>query len=315
MSSKEFISCVMLMPYFGKWPDYIWLFLEGCRRNPSFSFLFLTDCPPVDAPPNVRFVATTIAAVRQRAEAALGTNVALERPYKLCELKPAYGLIFAEHTAGYDFWGFGDIDCVYGNLGRYASQEVLSRVDIFCCRKEYVSGVFTLVRNNELMNRLFMRSLDWRRAFGSSKYVGFDECSGVISALIAGEDIKNCRTEMETMTHVVFDAIASGEVRGYFETVAVEDIHAKTYLAPTGVVQNYTSWMLVHFVIAKRRWYFSFPKWDGIPERYTITRHGFWREDERTVFAKIAAWPWRKAMNSLFGKVSNRAKRKFVQSE
>ena len=303
-------TCVLLMPYFGAWPEGLEFYLDGCRRNPQFSFVFITDGEPVPAPPNVRFVKSTLRAVRERASEVLGMAVALENAYKLCDLRPAYGLVFAEYVRGYEFWGFGDIDCIYGNLGRYATPEVLSRVDVFCCRKEYVSGVFSLVRNSELMNRLFMRSRDWERVLSSSQYNGFEECGKAWRALIEGKDIKSCVTEVESFTSVVFDAIESGEVRGFFETVAVEDIHAETHLSSGGVIQNYTGWMLVHFVVAKSRWFFNFPTWRAVPERYVITRRGFWREGENSAVRRMAAWPWRKAVKSLLVKVRRKVRRK-----
>ena len=43
-------------------------------------------------------------------------QVTLDRPYKLCDFKPAYGFIFGEYLKEYDYWGHCDIDIVWGDL-------------------------------------------------------------------------------------------------------------------------------------------------------------------------------------------------------
>lgn len=42
---------VILIPYFGRWPDWFPLYLESCRANPSVDSIFFTDCAVPDNPP------------------------------------------------------------------------------------------------------------------------------------------------------------------------------------------------------------------------------------------------------------------------
>lgn len=90
----------------------------------------------------------------------MGISVAIERPYKLCVLRPAYEDIFSEYLDCCDFWGFGDIDLIYGNIRDFASDKVLAKFDVFSARKEYISGSFSLFRNNDFINGLYKRSPD-----------------------------------------------------------------------------------------------------------------------------------------------------------
>ena len=47
----------------------------------------------------------------------LGINFTQKhKAYKLCGCKPFYGVIHKEELRGYDYWGFGDIDLIYGDL-------------------------------------------------------------------------------------------------------------------------------------------------------------------------------------------------------
>lgn len=34
----------MIVPYFGKWPEWMDLYLYSCSKNPQVDFLFFTDC-------------------------------------------------------------------------------------------------------------------------------------------------------------------------------------------------------------------------------------------------------------------------------
>jgi len=60
----------------------------------------------------------------------LGFEVDIESEYKLCDFKPAYGLIFSEHFKDYDFWGYCDIDIIFGNIRAYMTDVLLNEYDI-----------------------------------------------------------------------------------------------------------------------------------------------------------------------------------------
>ena len=82
-------------------------------------------------------------------------------PYKLCDLKPALGYIHADRIKGFDFWAFGDIDLVYGNLRQYFNEARLKRYHLLSTHERRVSGHLCLIRNTERERRLFMRIDNW----------------------------------------------------------------------------------------------------------------------------------------------------------
>jgi hypothetical protein len=51
-----------------------------------------------------------------RLEAVTGLGLNLSNPYKLCDYKPLYARIFSELVAPYDYWGWGDLDVLYGDI-------------------------------------------------------------------------------------------------------------------------------------------------------------------------------------------------------
>jgi len=169
-------SICFVIPYFGKWPFWFPFFIESCRANPTIQWLFYTDCgTPEHLPANVEIVETTFSSYCQRVSDALDIRFQPDFAYKLCDMRPAIGLIHQSDLAGYDFWAYGDIDLVYGNIRRYFSAERLSRADIFSTHQRRIAGHFCLIRNTEKMRRAFMSARDWQVKLADKQHVFFDE--------------------------------------------------------------------------------------------------------------------------------------------
>ena len=56
-------------------------------------------------------------------------DIALKAPYKLCDYKPAYGYLFQEYLEGYEYWGYCDVDMIFGNLKRFLPDNVIGEYD------------------------------------------------------------------------------------------------------------------------------------------------------------------------------------------
>lgn len=156
----------LLIPYFGRWPFWIPFFLRTCKRNADIDWLFFSDCGvPDDLPDNVRIVPISFADYCQLVSERLGISFKPNNPYKLCDIKPALGHIHADHLDGFDFWGFSDIDLIYGDLRGYFSEDRLARYDLLSTHARRVSGHLCLLRNNERMRQAFMCAPGWQACF------------------------------------------------------------------------------------------------------------------------------------------------------
>ncbi|MDR0528839.1 MAG: hypothetical protein LBG69_04425 [Zoogloeaceae bacterium] len=156
----------ILIPYFGRWPFWTPFFLESCRKNPDIDWLFFSDCgQPDDLPDNVRVQPIRYEDYLALISEKLGMDFSPSSPYKLCDLRPAYGFIHEEAIKGYDFWGFGDVDLVYGKLREYLTEELLQRYDLISNHARRVSEHLCVIRNNSRMNRAFTKIPDWRQRF------------------------------------------------------------------------------------------------------------------------------------------------------
>lgn len=180
-----------IIPYIGKFNNYFNLWLQSCRNNPTVDWYILTDNKDsYDYPDNVHKIETTMTELRERFNGALGFNVALERPYKFCDLKPTYGYVFNDIVKDYDFWGYCDVDLVFGNIRKFITDDILDNYDMIS-RWAHC----TLIKNNDMNNRLFMTVLpngtggylpSYKEAFSSTNSYIFDEVSFLIYAMQAG---------------------------------------------------------------------------------------------------------------------------------
>ncbi len=174
MKKIALIAC-----YFGPFPLWFPFWMKTCAANPSLDFLIYTDQPePENVPGNMSFRKTTLAAVRKLAAEKLDfPALSLERPYKLCDYKPLYGLIFQDDLTAYDFWGHLDVDLFLGNISRFVSDEMLEKYD-----KLYPLGHLSIYRNTEECSRRFFldgAKYDWRDVLSIDKNFCFDEWPGI----------------------------------------------------------------------------------------------------------------------------------------
>ena len=105
---------VIIFPYFGTLPPQYKMWRVSAVYNSTIDFMFFTDAD-VKSAKNIIVHKMTFSDFQGIAQKAFDFPITLDRPYKLCEYKQAYGLILQEYIKNYDFWGFGDL---YRNISR-----------------------------------------------------------------------------------------------------------------------------------------------------------------------------------------------------
>lgn len=269
----------LLIPYYGKWPVYFNLYLESCRYNPWIDFVFITDlAPPAQTPDNVKFKSLTLEELRKRVDERLNIRARLNYPYKLCDLRPAYGLLFVDYLKAYDYWGWGDIDVIYGDLKKFLPDNFSNgNYDVISFRARWVSGAFTLLRNSEELNTLFLSDRDYITVFESDEHFSYGECGKRWNELRAGAEISSLHFDRSNMTLLVRKKEAEGNLKCSFND------HIREYLLPTELL----TWskgrlflgdkelMMYHFISEKKSGLFEYPQWSEVPDTYHIDRLGF----------------------------------------
>ena len=168
----------MIIPYFGKLPNYFEFWLNSCKYNETIKFLIFTDDrTKYDFPHNVNVVYTTLKAMKDLIQSKFEFNISLNNSYKLCDYKPAFGYIFNDYLKGFDFWGHCDLDVIFGDLRKFLPEKKLEQYD-----KIYRWGHFSLYKNNDKVNKSFLEykdmsnnSLIYKSIFQTDESMFFDE--------------------------------------------------------------------------------------------------------------------------------------------
>ncbi len=169
-------SIRLVVPYFGARPSYLPLVVRSMARNPDVSWLLLTDEPVPGAPPNVSVHLTGFADLAARIQGHFDFEISLERPYKLCDFRPAYGEIFRTELAGFDFWGHCDLDVIFGQIRDHLPPEA------FDADKILIQGNFALYRNTPAAAAWFRHEIDgisYRDVLTNPAAMHFDEMAGI----------------------------------------------------------------------------------------------------------------------------------------
>jgi|SRR6218665_284343 len=216
-------AIAILIPWYGTFPWYFSFFVHSLRYNPSIDFFIITDeAVTIDLPPNIKLISKSFSELKELLERKLGFAISLEKPYKLCDFKPAYGLVFEDYLQEYQFWGHGDIDVVFGDIRNFITDDILSKNDFVSIRHDYISGYFALYRNDQKMKQLFTKSKDFKKVMTEEKNFCFDECNYLHSYLYRNIPIAKLSAEIESMDHVVRRESISGRITAHYNFFVTE---------------------------------------------------------------------------------------------
>ena len=140
----------IICPYFGKLPKNYNYTFESMGNNSFIDwFVFTNDDVENPTYKNIRLVKMNFDDVRKIINKKIGTNINLV--YKLCDYKPLYGIIFDNYLKPYDYWGYCDLDMIFGDLKKFITDDVLSKND-----KIYDLGHFSIYKNRKELNRIYL---------------------------------------------------------------------------------------------------------------------------------------------------------------
>lgn len=201
--------------YFGQWPNYFQFWLKSCSYNTAIDFFLVSDISVegYEVPVNVHIVKKSFAEVQDLVKSKFPEiTVSVDRPYKLCDYKTAYGSIFSDLFAGYAYWGFFDIDTIWGNILEFIPENRdCHLVKILPC------GHLSFVRNIAPYNKIFQLVntvsgtpcrnnmqgkcvSTWQQCFSSPDSHYYDEEGGL-------EPYLSQHPNIPTFSSVIFDNI------------------------------------------------------------------------------------------------------------
>ncbi len=165
------MKVTFIVPYFGKLNNFFQLFLNSCRENPEYYWIIFTnDHSPYIFPNNVHVYYLSFNEMCEKIHEKISKEAKIETPYKLCDYRPCYGLIFEEFLKDSDFWGYCDVDMVFGKISNFISTEMLEKYD-----KLFFLGHCTLIRNCEDNNRAYFYEPEFKKVIEEADNHSFDE--------------------------------------------------------------------------------------------------------------------------------------------
>lgn len=176
----------LIIPYFGKLPKFFPYFLLTAKRNKKIDFLIYTD-QKVDQfeclnAKNIEFVTLSFDDLREKIQSKFDFKISLKTPYKLCDYRVAYGVIFEEELKEYDYWGFCDTDVLLGDIYQFLEEHSFFKNDY---ARYGLLGHLQIFKNSQEVNQVFMSGqglnyrLDYQNVFTVEQNFIFDEAEGI----------------------------------------------------------------------------------------------------------------------------------------
>lgn len=170
-------SIILMIPYFGKLPQFYEAWKITAMHNSTIHFLLFTDDKTVKSEGNIRVVHLEWQEMVSKIQAFFPFPIALRAPYKICDFRPAFGEIFCDCINGYDYWGYCDIDLLFGDIRKFITDELLQEYDRF-----FYNGHVSIYKNCEKMNQLYRYieeegypAVNYEECYRSPRAFYFDE--------------------------------------------------------------------------------------------------------------------------------------------
>ena len=174
----------LVIPYFisngQSFPNYFNFWLESAKNNSDFCdfIIFTNNHKKYDYPKNVKVFYMEFEQFKDIVQKNFDFKITLDSPYKLCDYKVTYGEVLHNYLNDYEFWGYCDIDLIFGDISKFITEELLSKYD-----KIFQRGHFTLYRNSSEINCLYRTDMGgepyYKTVFTSPKSFAFDEYPGI----------------------------------------------------------------------------------------------------------------------------------------
>ena len=177
--------------YMGELPKSFKFWLESCKNNVEIDWILITDqkIENLKSIKNIRIINSSLESLKSRFEKKLQMSISLQKAYKLCDYRPSYGLFFEEELKEYNYWGYCDMDMVFGKILKILPKDLILNYD-----KLLKYGHLTLYKNNIFINNLFKekakKTLSYKSVYTTNISCAFDESEKGIVKIFRDHNIK-----------------------------------------------------------------------------------------------------------------------------
>jgi len=189
MSKK--IALIQL--WLGHFPSYFDIHIQSCKnQNPNINFFIFTDQNIYINAPNIKvcYINEKILKNKVKNKTSISITADISCGRKICDYRPLYGHIFEEYLSEYDYIGFYDTDCIFGDmydlLLPYLNGDIISIGDDTYFKG--VRGPFTIWNNIPYYNEYYKKIPNYETLLKDPEYKGVDEHD--FNTALSKEDIQ-----------------------------------------------------------------------------------------------------------------------------
>lgn len=140
---------LLVCPYFGELPPWMPQFMENIRHLKEQGYDFLID--------------QNLEGFKKRVKDKLGIDCPIiPGTGKVSDFRAVLGVLYADEIKGYDFYGHCDFDMVFGDVSKWFPDSELAELDVWSNHGTYICGPFTLYRNIESVDNLYLKYPNWK---------------------------------------------------------------------------------------------------------------------------------------------------------
>ena len=304
----------------GTFPNYFQLFLDSAAKNLDVDFyIFNNGSHRFRTSSNVKIVSISLEEFNHLASSKLGLpiNITHDYGYKLCDLKPAYGVIFEDYLTHYDFWGNCDIDVIWGRITHFLTPETLASFDVLTFEETHFAGHLTIFRNSGVTVDLFRQTEDYKKVFtDNTYYYAFDECGYRWGKYYPLKELADS-DQTVSIYDIVMELKAQQKLRLFMKYIMREYPDPFRFIYRDGVFEDYSGYlgldsnsngvfkdlntkeefMYFHLYYVKNDWRFYISQFDYLPSEFTVSSEGIIPGSPNDIFS-IGRWKIQKALYS-----------------
>lgn len=176
------------MPWWGNAPAWLPQFFRRAAATTRIEMILLGDAARFAPELNTSRMPVTMDEFEARASQLVGFPVrkrseSFPRGQSLCELRPMLADMYPDLLAKYEWWGWGEFDCVWGDWDSLLTDELMARYDMIGSNSYSVTGPLTIFRNVPAMAKLYESRLD---LVAIPEYANLDESglNGVVRVAV-----------------------------------------------------------------------------------------------------------------------------------
>lgn len=167
---------------YGRVPTYINMVIESIKLNDNIDFIVISNeqvlLSACKNAKNIKCIDLPFEDFKHRIDKMLKNNnidigIKMEnrqfQTYKICDFRPFFALMYQEFVKDYDFFGWCDLDMIYGNIRKFITDDILDKYNII-----QRNGHILLVRNSYVCKNIAFNAFkDYKNKFDISAFKTF----------------------------------------------------------------------------------------------------------------------------------------------